>query len=143
MRLDALLQAAQAAQGPFSLDEAGRIDLGGRIIQRHNQIPPTAGDPFRGGAVLVQHHARQRVAMRHAVRRSGHMPRRLQGLRRPRRGPRPAMLGVPALVEMRDGPARVSGLMQGDPAQRLITGPARAEARPRRRSCSPSASSAS
>ena len=125
MRLDALPQAAQAAQGPFFLDEEGGVDLAGSIIERHDQIPLTAGHPFMGGAVLVQHHARQGFtgmlfAMRPASRRAGHMPRRLQGFLRPAIGPRPAMLGAPVFVEMLDGPARVPRLIQGDHAQHLI-----------------------
>ena len=47
---------------PFFLDEEGGIDLGGRIIQRHNQIPLTVGHPLMGRAVLMPHHARQGFA---------------------------------------------------------------------------------
>jgi hypothetical protein len=56
LRLHDLPQASKATQGPFFLDEEGRIDLGRRIIQRHDQIPLAAGHPLMRGAVLMQHH---------------------------------------------------------------------------------------
>jgi hypothetical protein len=43
LRLHDLPEASEAAQGPFFLDEEARIDLRRRIVQRHNQIPLTAG----------------------------------------------------------------------------------------------------
>ena len=48
------------------------------------------------------------------------MPRGLQGLLGPAIGAGPAMLGLPALMEMLDGPARVAGLIQRHHPQRLI-----------------------
>jgi hypothetical protein len=54
---DDLLQTAKPTQRPFFLDEEGGIDLDGRIIQRHNQIPLTVGHLLMGRAILMQHHA--------------------------------------------------------------------------------------
>ena len=73
----------------------------------------------------MQHHARQRLAgsllaMRPASGSPGHMSRGLQGLLRPAIGPRPAVLGLPAFVEVLDGPARVPGRIPRHHAQRLI-----------------------
>ena len=62
LRLDDLPQALQAAHRIFFLDEEGRIDFRGRVIQRHNEVPLTAGHSFMSRAILMQHHARQRFA---------------------------------------------------------------------------------
>ena len=61
-RLHDLPQAPEAAQRPFFLDEEGGVELGGRIIERHNQIPLTPRHSLMRGAVLVEHHAGQRFA---------------------------------------------------------------------------------
>ena len=53
-----VLQGAEAVQGPFSLHKEGRIEPTRGIIERRNQIPLTARDPFMGRAVLMQPHPR-------------------------------------------------------------------------------------
>lgn len=88
LRLHDLPEAAQAAQGPFFFDEEGGVDLAGRIIQCHDQVPLTTGNPFIGRAVLMQHHAGQRFAgpllpVGPASGRSGHVSCGLQSLLRP------------------------------------------------------------
>ncbi len=61
-----------------------RVDRARRIVQRHDQVQRRQPfDPVMPRAVLVQHHARQRtprtlLAMRPALRRPPHQPRRLQ-----------------------------------------------------------------
>jgi len=51
-----------------------------------------------------------------------HLPRCLQRLLGPAIGPRPAVLGVPARVDMFDGPAGVPGLIHCHHVERLIQG---------------------
>ncbi len=106
---NARLQPPEATHRPFFLDEEGRIELAGRIIHRHNQIPLTTGHTFMRGAVLMEHHPGQRfarpfLAMRPTPGRPDHLPSRLQGPLRPRVGPRPTMLLLPTVVKMLDRP---------------------------------------
>ena len=117
LRLNDLLQTLEAAHGPFFLDEEGRVELVRRIIQRHDQIPLTVRNPFMGGAILMEHHAGQRVAgpllaMGAAPGSPRHVSGLLQPVLRPRVGAGPPILRVPVLVEMLHRPARVAGLIQ-------------------------------
>src|SRR5579884_1422227 len=91
------------------------------------QIPLAAGHPFMGRPVLMQHQTWQRfagplLAVCPASRRTGDLAGGLQGLLRPRIRPRPPMLGLPALVDMLDGPPRVAGLIQHHHPQGFVHG---------------------
>ena len=115
-RLDHLPPPLETA--PFFLDEEGRRELGGRIIQGRNQIPLTARPPLMRGAVLVEHHPRQRcagslLAMRAAPGRADDLALGRHPLLRPGVGATPAMVRLPALVEMFDRPPRGAGRRQG------------------------------
>lgn len=73
----------------------------------------------------MEHHAGQRfarplLAMRPTARGTGNLARRVELLLRPRIGARPAMLLLPALMEVRHGPAGVAALIQCDHLQNLV-----------------------
>src|SRR5574337_1273359 len=117
LRFNDLPQSLEAAHRPFLLDEEGGVELGGRIIQGRNEIPLTAGHPFMPGAVLMEHHpwqglAGSLLAMRAAPRCADDLALSLQPLLRPGVGACSAMVLLPALVEMFDGPSRIPGLIQ-------------------------------
>ena len=72
-----------------------------------------------------QHHPRQRfagslLAMRSAPGRTDNLAFGLQPLLRPGVGAGPAMVRLPALVEMFDGPPRVASLIEGHHLHDLI-----------------------
>ena len=120
LRLNDVPQPLETAHRACFVDEAGRIEVTRGILHRHHEIPPTAGDPLMGRAVLMQHHARQRfaeplLAMRPTPGSSRHMSCGVQPGLRPRIGARPAML-----VERLHRPARVAALVQQHHLQRFI-----------------------
>jgi hypothetical protein len=125
VRLNAVPQPLETAQGPCFVDEARRIECPRGISQGRKQIPLTAGHPFMGRAVLMEQHAGQGLAgplraMRPAPGRSRPRSCGVQPVLRPRIGARPAMLVVPPLVERLHRPARVAALVHHHPLQRVI-----------------------
>jgi hypothetical protein len=78
---DHLGERPKAALGAFLLDQEGRVDRGGGVVQGHNQIELLfeRRQPAVGRAVLMQQHAGQRpsgplLAVRRAPRRLGDQP---------------------------------------------------------------------
>src|SRR5665213_2016782 len=80
-----LAKPLEARGGAFLLDQEGRVDRAGRVIERHYQIvvPDIAGEPGVARGVLVQHHADHRpartlLAMRRPLHRRPHQAGALQ-----------------------------------------------------------------
>ena len=127
MLTDNIMYALETALGTFLIDKEHRVVLTCGIIHRHNEIPLTAGHPSMGRAILMQHHPRQRfawplLAMGPAPGRPHHLSGPLQPVLGPRVGAGSAMILVPALVKMFDGPACVPGLIQGHHLQDFVDG---------------------
>ena len=84
--LDHLGDAAKTRLRPFLLDQNGRVDRAGRIVEGNHEIERWLArqPPPVPRAVLVQHHPHHRpprplLAMRRALRRRLHQPGPLQG----------------------------------------------------------------
>jgi hypothetical protein len=79
-----LFQPPEGRGRAFLLNQKGRIDRPGRVIERHDQVElRLAFEPFVARAVLMQHHPRQRPPlalppMRPLARRLRHDARPLQ-----------------------------------------------------------------
>ena len=62
VRRDHLAQRAKRRSGAFLLDQQHRVNLAGRVVERHDQVDRRAAfDPCVTRAVLMQHHAPQRT----------------------------------------------------------------------------------
>ena len=113
-----LEQGPKRRGGAFLLDQERRIDRAGRVVHGDDQIERRrARKPGRPRAVLVQHHALERLAlalapMRTAPPRPLHQTRGVELRLHPGVAPAEAMLAHQMLVKMLHVPAPVCPLIQ-------------------------------
>ena len=114
MLAEHLLQRPESRGRAFLLDQKRRIDLAGRVIERHDQIEQRlALEPGVARAVLMQHHPRQRTTlalppMRSLARRLPNHALPLKMQLGPGVAPPKAVILHQMLVEVLDGEARVA-----------------------------------
>jgi hypothetical protein len=118
---------AEGAQGAFLVDQEGRVERAGGVIQGDDQIElrVQGGQPAMRRAVLMQEHAAQRparafLAVRPAARRLGDQPGRLQAQLGPGVAPRKTVALAQLVVEMLGREAAVTLAIQGQHLVDLI-----------------------
>ena len=113
-----LLQGAKRRGRPFLLHQKGRVDRARGIVHGHDQIEGWLPQkPFGPGAVLVQHHALERLALAFAAMRptSGRTCRqtcRLQLCLRPGVAPAEAVIPHQVLVKMLHVPTPIGTFIE-------------------------------
>jgi len=137
-----LEQRPKGRRRAFLLDQERRVDRARRIVHRHDQVERRLTlEPRRPRAVLMQHHARTRLALalatvRSAPWRARHQPRPMQLRLHP--GVAPAepviapqmlvkMLHVPAPIRLPVQPQHPSLLPRRHPLRRRLAQPAVAQ----------------
>lgn len=134
LRRDRLLHPLKAAHRALLLDEKGRGDLAGRVVQRADQVvlPLVARQPGEARAILVQHHPGQRLArplpaMRRPLLRRPHQPGSVQHALGPAVARCEPVLALRPLVEVLHRPAGVAvAVKRDDPLDLVGSDPVRA-----------------
>ena len=123
---EGLEKALKRRERALFLDQKGRIDLAGRIVQRHHQIKRLLiRQPGKATGVLVEHHAGARLAlalapMRAALLGPAHQPRTLEPQLQPSIAETEVRGLAQMVVEMLHIPTRIAGAVKGQHPRLLV-----------------------